>query len=107
MALGCLAHPYRCGGANEPSTGPDCELLTNAVKFGRAGVKVPALVVAATTVAPGRRIHDLRHTAACLWLARGVDPVAVQAWLGHASIAIRTPTCTTSDRRRIGPDWTA
>ena len=22
----------------------------------------------------GRRIHDLRHTAACLWLARGVDP---------------------------------
>ena len=38
-------------------------------------------------VAPGRRIHDLRRTAACLWLARGVDPVTVQAWLGHASIA--------------------
>lgn len=38
-------------------------------------------------VARGRRIHDLRHTAACLWLARGVDPVAVQAWMGHASIA--------------------
>ena len=38
-------------------------------------------------VARGRRIHDLRHTAACLWLARGVDPVTVQAWLGHASIA--------------------
>jgi len=36
---------------------------------------------------PGRRIHDLRHTAACLWLAKGVDPVTVQAWLGHASIA--------------------
>lgn len=35
----------------------------------------------------GRRLHDLRHTAACLWLARGVDPVTVQAWLGHASIA--------------------
>jgi integrase len=35
----------------------------------------------------GRRIHDLRHTAACLWLARGVDPVTVQAWMGHASIA--------------------
>ena len=31
----------------------------------------------------GRRIHDLRHTAACLWLARGVDPVTVQAWMGH------------------------
>jgi integrase len=35
----------------------------------------------------GRRILDLRHTAACLWLARGVDPVTVQAWMGHASIA--------------------
>ena len=38
-------------------------------------------------IADGRRIHDLRHTAACLWLARGVDPVTVQAWMGHASIA--------------------
>lgn len=35
----------------------------------------------------GRRIHDLRHTAACLWLARGVDAVTVQAWMGHESIA--------------------
>jgi integrase len=34
----------------------------------------------------GRRVHDLRHTAACLWLARGVDPATVQAWMGHASI---------------------
>jgi integrase len=34
-----------------------------------------------------RRIHDLRHTAACLWLARGVDPGTVQAWMGHESIA--------------------
>jgi len=40
-----------------------------------------------STAAPGRRIHDLRHTATCLWLARGVDPVTVHAWLGHASIA--------------------
>ena len=38
-------------------------------------------------VGEGRRIHDLRHTAACLWLARGVDPVTVQTWMGHASIA--------------------
>jgi integrase len=27
-------------------------------------------------------------TPACLWLARGVDPVTVQAWMGHASIAM-------------------
>ena len=40
---------------------------------------------------PWRRIHDLRHSAACLWLARGVDPVTVQAWMGHASIATKIP----------------
>lgn len=39
------------------------------------------------TTGGGRRIHDLRHTAACLWLARGVDPGTVQAWMGHESIA--------------------
>lgn len=38
-------------------------------------------------IAEGRRIHDLRHTAACLWLARGVDLGTVRAWMGHASIA--------------------
>lgn len=38
-------------------------------------------------ISHGRRIHDLRHTAACLWLARGVDPATVQAWMGHTSIA--------------------
>jgi integrase len=43
--------------------------------------------VAWTSLARGRRIHDLRHTAACLWLARGVDLATVQAWMGHASIA--------------------
>ena len=31
-------------------------------------------------VARGRQIHDLRHTAARLWLAWGVDPVTVQAF---------------------------
>ena len=40
-----------------------------------------------STVAEGRRVHDLRHTAACLWLARAVDVVTVQAWMGHASVA--------------------
>ncbi|MGL5826876.1 MAG: tyrosine-type recombinase/integrase, partial [Nocardioides sp.] len=32
-------------------------------------------------------IHDLRHTAACLWLVRGVDLATVQQWMGHESIA--------------------
>ena len=40
-----------------------------------------------TTLSQGRRIYDLRHTAACLWLARGVDLAKVQSWMGHASIA--------------------
>lgn len=40
-----------------------------------------------STTSEGRRLHDLRHTAACLWLARGVDPGTVQAWMGHESIA--------------------
>ena len=40
-----------------------------------------------TATGEGRRLHDLRHTAACLWLARGVDPGTVQAWMGHESIA--------------------
>lgn len=39
------------------------------------------------TTGGGRRIHDLRHTAACLWLARGVDPGTVKVWMGHSSIA--------------------
>lgn len=39
------------------------------------------------TLGRGRRLHDLRHTAACLWLAKGVDLGTVQGWLGHADIS--------------------
>lgn len=35
----------------------------------------------------GRRLHDLRHTAACLWITRRVDLATVQAWCGHESAA--------------------
>ncbi|MCL3817634.1 tyrosine-type recombinase/integrase [Aeromicrobium sp. zg-Y869] len=38
------------------------------------------------TTGRGRRLHDLRHTAACLWLAAGVPASTVQAWLGHSSL---------------------
>jgi integrase len=66
--------------------GPDDLLLTT-----RTGHQLHASAVKRSvswsTVAMGRRIHDLRHTAACLWLAKGVDAVTVQAWLGYASIA--------------------
>ena len=45
-----------------------------------------------SVVAEGRRIHDLRHTAARLRLANGVDHGTVQAWMGHASIALIATT---------------
>nr|WP_300144812.1 site-specific integrase [Propionicimonas sp.] len=32
----------------------------------------------------GRSLHDLRHTAASLWLAEGVEPSVVRDWLGTA-----------------------
>jgi integrase len=34
------------------------------------------------------RIHDLRHTSASLLISQGVHPRAVQAHLGHSSIAV-------------------
>jgi len=38
------------------------------------------------TTGRGRPLHDLRHTATCLWLAAGVPTPTVQAWLGHSSL---------------------
>ncbi|PPG07099.1 MULTISPECIES: tyrosine-type recombinase/integrase [unclassified Rathayibacter] len=32
------------------------------------------------------RVHDLRHTAASLWLAAGFQPYEVSRWLGHSSV---------------------
>jgi integrase len=40
----------------------------------------------------GRRIHDLRHTAATLWLQNGVDLKTAQAWLGHSSAKLTADT---------------
>lgn len=38
-------------------------------------------------ISGGRSLHDLRHTAATLWLSRGVDLATVSAWLGHATVS--------------------
>ena len=45
---------------------------------------------AATTAAGirGFRVHDLRHTAASVWLGAGADPKVVQRVLGQASAAM-------------------
>jgi integrase len=34
---------------------------------------------------PTLRVHDLRHTAASIWLAHGADPKVVQRVLGHST----------------------
>ena len=36
----------------------------------------------------GFRVHDLRHTAASVWLGAGADPKVVQRVLGHASASM-------------------
>ncbi|GAA1871911.1 hypothetical protein GCM10009813_35250 [Brevibacterium marinum] len=38
-------------------------------------------------VGMGRTLHDLRHSAACIWLTEEVDLSTLKAWLGHASVA--------------------
>jgi integrase len=37
---------------------------------------------------PKLRVHDLRHTAASVWLGSAADPKVVQRILGHASAAM-------------------
>lgn len=41
---------------------------------------------------PQIRFHDLRHTAATLWIANGVSPVLVSQRLGHSSVRITLET---------------
>ena len=36
----------------------------------------------------GVRLHDLRHTAAVLWLTAGVYFIKVAKWLGHSSYVL-------------------
>lgn len=40
----------------------------------------------------GRRPHDLRHTAASLWIAAGTDVKTVSSWLGHSSAKLTLDT---------------
>jgi integrase len=37
---------------------------------------------------PKLRVHDLRHTAASVWLGSGADPKVVQRILGHATASM-------------------
>jgi len=57
------------------------ELIPIVDPFGWLAAKAAAGV-------PAVRVHDLRHTAASLWLAAGADPKVVQRVLGHATAAM-------------------
>lgn len=45
-----------------------------------------------TETSLGRRPHDLRHTAASLWIAAGIDIKTVSAWLGHSTAKLTLDT---------------
>ncbi len=45
-----------------------------------------------STTGRGRRPHDLRHTAASLWIAAGIDIKTVSAWLGHSTAKLTLDT---------------
>src|SRR5262249_57401521 len=46
------------------------------------------LAAKAAAAVPTARVHDLRHTAASLWLGVGADPKVVQRVMGHATAAM-------------------
>jgi integrase len=55
----------------------------------------PASTAEDGTVIPatkGVRLHDLRHTAAVLWLSNGVHFIQVAKWLGHSSYVLTLTT---------------
>ena len=70
---------------------PDDLIFSNSVG-NRTGRSNWTRAVQWSAHARGRRIHDLRHTAATLWLNNGVDPKTVQTWLGHSSMTLTVDT---------------
>jgi integrase len=49
-------------------------------------------MLAAAPNVPRVRFHDLRHTAATLLLAQGVDPRTIMETLGHSQISLTLNT---------------
>jgi hypothetical protein len=58
-----------------------------------------------TKIADGRRIHDLRHTAACMWLARASTRSRCRRGWATRPSPPPTSTCTTWARRPTVPGW--
>lgn len=59
-----------------------------------------AVAVKRADVAPRQRIHDLRHTAATLWLAASESVYLVQQQLGHRDVSTTIGLYGHPDRRR-------
>ena len=66
---------------------PD-DLLFTAPEGGRLNGNNWKRAVGWSGTSHGRRVHDLRHTAATLWLNAGINAKTVQTWLGHASMTL-------------------
>lgn len=69
-------------GRSPGSHAVDFERVWDVASFRRNYFK-PALAAAKLSK---MRVHDLRHTAASVWLAAGFPPYQVSRWLGHASV---------------------
>lgn len=71
--------------------GPD-ELLFPASHGGYLHAQNWRRAVRWNETTDGRRPHDLRHTAASLWIAAGVDIKTIAVWLGHSSTKLTLDT---------------
>ena len=52
------------------------------------GLPASRPATATTSAVQGVRLHDLRHTAATLWLSSGVHFMQVSEWLGHSMFTL-------------------
>lgn len=80
------------GGAPVPGGRPNAEpgggRASSAAQRHRLKRSVRWSATASAVGLPGLRVHDLRHTAASVWLAAGADPKVIQRVLGHATTAM-------------------
>jgi integrase len=62
----------------------------NLLRHALEAVGLPATrpATATTPAVQGVRLHDLRHTAATLWLSSGVHFMQVSKWLGHSTFTL-------------------